>query len=416
MKKKLLCIVLCLVLVAAAVCALVACDDDAIVVWVGEGTKEFTEQKLKEWNENNQFGVTYKFKVEVVSESKAAGDAISKPQSAADIFCFAQDQLARLVQARALAPIVGTLQSEITALHDAGSVEAATIGSSIRAFPLTSDNGYFMYYDTRVVQQSSIGSLEKIIEDVKNYSQKRNISMNLTKDGGAWYAASFFYATDKDGASLCKSEWTVDDNGKFTDYSDTFNTSNGIIALKGMQKLLQSGCHFDSAEIADLTAGTPSAVVVSGIWSYKAAEKALGSNLGVAPLPAFEVDGETYQMRSYLGSKLMGVKQQEDPYQARYLQDVAMYLTSEAVQKDRFELVGWGPSVAALQDSAAVKESVALNALKTPGRTILQGQYPTNWWAKVVTMTGSAKTAETAAALQVALDTYSSGLNSLKSN
>ena len=419
MKKKLLCIALCLVMVAAAVCALVACEDDAIVVWVGEGTKEFTEQKLKEWNETNEYDVKFNFKVEMVSESKAAGDAIQKQQSAADIFCFAQDQLARLVESGLLAPLNATSQQAVTDSCDDGSIAAATINGTIRAFPMTADNGYFMYYDKRVITADvDETSLESLIAACEAAGKK--FSMNLTKDGGSWYAASFFYATDENGDSLCKSEWTVNENGKFTKYDDNFRSDNGVIALKGMQKLLLSSCHQDSADVGDFNAANASAVVISGIWDYNAAKTALsdqpgdGKYLGVAALPSFEVDGNKYEMRTYLGSKLVGVKRQSDATQAILLQKVAMYLTSEAVQQARFELVGWGPSNKNLQDSAAVKASVALSVLHTEGKTVLQGQYPTNWWAKVEALTLSAKTATTDGALLAILSTYKDGLDSLK--
>lgn len=410
MNKKLLSIVLCLAMVLVAVFALVACEKTdentyEITVWVGEGTKEFTEQQIKAFNETNEWGVTFKATVEMVSEGRAAGDAISKQQSAADIFCFAQDQLARLVQSGLLAPLNSASIADITSKSDDESAEAAKIGNTIRAFPMTADNGYFMFYDKRVISEDSVGSLEKIIADCEAAGKK--FSMNLTKDGGGWYAASFFYATG------CVSEWTTDDKGSFTDYQDTFNSPEGIIALKGMQKLLQSNCHQDSAEVSDFTAAISSAVVVSGIWGYNAAKTALGDNLGVAPLPSFNVDNKDYQLVSYLGRKLMGVRQQSDAYRALYLQKLAMYLTSEEVQLARFNEVGWGPSNANAQQNADVIANEALKAL-ADSKTVMQGQYPTNWWSQVQLMTGNAKTSTDDASLQILLTTYSDKLPSLK--
>ena len=413
MNKKLLALLLCVVMVAAAVCVLAACNDTdentyKIVVWVGEGTKELTERQIEAFNNTNEWGVKFNATVEVVSEARAVGDASSKQQSAGDIICFAQDQLARAVRIKLLAPLNGASVSAIEADNDEGSVEAAKIGGTIRAFPMTADNGYFMFYDKRVItDESHLTSLEKLIDDCEKAN--KYFSMNLTETGGGWYAASFFYATG------CKSEWTTDNDGNFDSYTDNFNSPEGLIALKGMQKLLQSKAHLDSDKVSGFTAATSSAVVVSGIWDYNAAKTALEDNLGVAPLPSFNVDGKDYQMVSYLGHKLMGVKQQDDPYKALYLQKLAMFLTSSERQLERFNAVGWGPSIAALQASEAVKASPSLAALSAT-KTVLQGQYPSNWWSEMVVMTGSAETASTEQALLDLLSTYNNKLPGLKSD
>lgn len=411
MKKKLLSLAICLVMLTFVVYGLVACDggkDDGtaydITVWVGEGTKTLTEKQIAKFNETNEWGVKFNATVEIVSESKAAGDAISKQQSAADIFCFAQDQLARLVQSGLLANLNTASIDAITSTNDEESVTAATIGSSVRAFPMTADNGYFMYYDKSVVSDDHVGSLEAIIADCE--SAGKYFSMNLTEDGGSWYAASFFYATG------CVSEWETDENGYFVDKVDTFNSAEGVIALQGMQKLLKSGAYRASGEASDFNAAIPSAVVISGIWDYNTAKSALGDNFGIAPLPSFNVDGTDYQLVSYLGRKLMGVKQQSDSYKALYLQKLAIYLTSEDCQLQRFEEVAWGPSNKALQSNSAVMASPAL-AVLSQTKTVLQGQYPANWWSKVELATGNARNATDVATLENILQTYYNSLASL---
>lgn len=422
MKKKLLSMLLCTMLaLPVALCA--GCGEEStptgggnstgggnaaqtydIVVWVGEGTDVLTKNQIAKFNEENEWGVKFNARVEIVSESKAAGDVISTPESAADIFCFAQDQLARLVAWQRLGAL-NPASVEAVNLSDEGSVQATKIGDKVRAFPLTADNGYFMYYDKRVVPEEHVGSLEAIIEDCK--AAKENFSMNLTGEGGSWYAASFFYATG------CKSEWQTDEDGKFTTHEDTFDSPEGIIALKGMQKLFKSGTYQASAEISDLTAAIPSAVVVSGIWSYNAAKTALGDNLGIAPLPSFNVDGKDYQLTTYLGRKLLGVTPQSDPYRALYIQKLAIYLTGEECQRQRFEAVKWGPSNSNLQADPTITTD-ALQALAA-SKTTPQGQYPTNWWAKLEIVTETVrKGTDDEATLSAALHTYSDSLAGLK--
>ena len=417
MKKKLLALVLCFVMVTATLCIIAACTDpeddiDAkykydITVWVGEDTKALTEQLIDEFNKTNTQSIYFKAKVNEMTESAASGDVLAKPASAPEIFCFAQDQIARLVNAKLLAAPGASAVLNINATHSDTAVAAATVGDTVYAYPLTEDNGYFMYYDKSVIDESKIGSLEDLIAICE--ANNRYFSMNLE---GGWYVASFFYATDSQGNSLCHSEWTVDAQGKFTDYDDTFNSANGMIAAKGMQKLLQSTRYLKNGKASDFNASTKAAVVVSGIWDYQTAKNALGNNLGIAKLPSYTVDGQSYQLQSYLGSKLLGVTPQTDAVKAGALSLLAQYLTNEHSQMVRFEKVGWGPSVKTAQANDTVKNNIALAALMASAK-VPQGQYPANWWAKAQTLSGNIQTAKSDTALQGALSTYSDSLDAL---
>ena len=418
MKKKLLAIMLCLVMVAATVSMLVACDngnngengnnggDGAttynITVWVGEGTKELTLSQIAKFNELNADTVKFNATVEIVSESKAVGDIEGKPtDSWPDIFTFAQDQLARAVKGNMLQSLNASSISTIQTNSTDNAIAAVTVGNTIRAFPMTADNGYFMYYDKSVItDESHLTSLEALIEDCEN--AQRYFSMSL--EDGAWYAASFFYAAG------CKSEWTTDENGRFTKYDDNFKSDKGVIALQGMQKLLKSDWHNDSDKAAGFNASLKSAVVISGIWDYNTAKDALGDNLGIAPLPSYTVDGNSYQLQSYLGHKLLGIKPQSDAYKSYYLQLLAAYLTGADCQKARFEQLGWGPSDKSLQNLS----TAALNMLKGENiKTNPQGQYPDEWWTQVNVMVQNAKKAgsDAASLLIVLEDNYNSKLS-----
>ncbi len=383
--------------------------DYEITVWVGEGTKTLTEKQIGDFNETNEAGIKFKATVLEVSESVAAGDAIGNP-SAADIACFAQDQEARLVRRNALSPLGTTAAAAVREANDADSVAALTLGGeggTLWGFPLTSDNGYIMYYDKSVIAEEDVSSLEALIADCE--AAGRNFAMNLTETGGGWYTAAFFYATG------CRSEWPTDDGGSFlTTYEDDFNSENGLIAAQGMKKLLDSTAYLASDKASTFGAAIPSAVVVSGIWDYNTAKRELGENLGIAPLPSFTVDGESYTLKTYLGHKFMGIKPQTDAYRALYLQQLATYLTSEKCQLERFEAVGWGPSNLKAQENEAVKGSEALRVL-AESNIIPQGQYPTDWWASVVRLSQNIQNSE-ADALNVPLGTYESSLAGLLSS
>ena len=116
------------------------------------------------------------------------------------------------------------------------------------------------------------------------------------------------------------SEWATDVEGNWS-LNDTFNSPNGLIAAKGMKKLVDSPMYLSSSDGAGFDAGC--AIVVTGTWAYNTVEGILGENMGVADLPSFEVDGQEYHMGSFSGFKLLGVKPQTDAVKSAALHKLA---------------------------------------------------------------------------------------------
>ena len=83
----------------------------------------------------------------------------------------------------------------------------------------------------------------------------------------------------------------------------------------------------------------------------------------------------------------MGVKPQSDAKRAAALNQLALYLTGEACQLERFNSVAWGPSNVKAQASEAVKAAPHLTALMAQNNySRPQGQIHGSWWdiAKVI--------------------------------
>ncbi len=194
-------------------------------------------------------------------------------------------------------------------------------------------------------------------------------------------------AYDEDMKQLCHSNWTTDETGKFTAVDDTYYSDNGVIASRGIQKLVKSTVNNSSSVTSDLNAATPSAVLVSGTWAYDDVKKILGDEMGVAPLPSFTVDGKKYHMGSFSGYKLMGVKPQSDAVRSSNLHKLAQYLTGYDGQMQRLKAKGWGPSNKKAQESDEFKNNPALEALAIQNTySTPQGQIHGSWWdiAKVI--------------------------------
>jgi arabinogalactan oligomer/maltooligosaccharide transport system substrate-binding protein len=247
-----------------------------------------------------------------------------------------------------------------------------------------------------------VGSLEAIIADCENAEKYFAFEMQTS----AWYLASFFFGTG------CVSEWETADNGEFISVRDTFNSDKGLIAAKGMKKLVDSPYHLSSSSGAEFAKGA--AIVVTGTWDYTTVEGILGDNMGVADLPSFEVDGQSYHLGSYNGCKLLGVKPQKDNVKAAALNQLAQYLTGYECQMERFETLAWGPSNLEAQASEAVQANPGLAALLAQSPySVPQGQIHGSWWDIAKVIGEDIKNAEDEDGLQEALDNYYNKIASL---
>ena len=139
---------------------------EEILVWVAEEIVDFTKAQCEIFLKNNpDVAEKYKIKVSAMGEGETATQMLTDVESGADVYSFSQDQLGRLVQAGALAKLGGSYLSDVKSQNDEGSVKAVTLGETVYAYPLTSDNGYFLYYDKSVVKDPS--TLDGILKDCK---------------------------------------------------------------------------------------------------------------------------------------------------------------------------------------------------------------------------------------------------------
>ena len=364
--KKFLAIVLALCLVVALAVPAYAAGDKTLKIWVPDATKEFTEKQVATFMEAHPEYADYAVTVEAVGEGDAASNMLTDLDAGADIFNFAQDQLARLVAAGALIELSEENAAIVAEENDAGSVAAATMGDLVYAYPLTSDNGYFLYYDKSVV--SDPGSLEAIVADCEAAGKGFYMEIN-----SGWYQPAFFF-----GAG-CTLTYDTDDAGAFTACNVDYASDAGVGALKAIVALAKSPAFHNGSSIGNATSA---AAIVDGTWDSSAAKELFGDNYACAKLPTFDLNGEAVQMSGFGGFKLLGVKPQTDEEKLALCDELALFLSSGEVQLARFEEVGWGPSNLSAKADEAVQADEALSALgEQLAFDIPQGQYPGDYWS-----------------------------------
>ena len=368
-KKKLIALIVAAVVVVAAVAVgVVLLTQDkapsfgAIKIWVAEATVDFTKSQVEAFKAAHPEYAKLEVVVEPVGEGDAANNMLTDIEAGADIFGFAQDQLARLVAAGALEVVSDENAAVIKAENDGGSVAAVTLGDTMYAYPMTSDNGYFLYYDKSVVTDPT--DLDKILADCA--AAGKNFYMEINS---GWYQTAFFF-----GAG-CTLTYGTDDMGNIVSMDCNYASENGVKALKSMIKLAQSPAFVNGSSASN---ATNLGAIVDGTWDASAVQSILGENYAAAKLPV--VDG--FQLGGFGGFKMLGVKPQTNEEKLAACDALAAYLASGDVQLARYNAVKWGPSNLTAQQSEAVKSDVALSALAAQlNYCIGQGQYPNDYWS-----------------------------------
>ncbi|MBE5809750.1 MAG: extracellular solute-binding protein [Clostridiales bacterium] len=363
--KKILSLVLALAMVLS-LCSFASAEgfDGEIKIWVAENTVEFTKAQVEAFKAAHPEYAKMTVIVDPVGEGDAASNMLTDVEAGADIFGFAQDQLARLVAAGALELMNPDYIETVKAANDAGSVAAVTMGDELYAYPMTSDNGYFLYYDKSVVTDPT--DLDKILADCE--AAGKNFYMEINS---GWYQTAFFFGA---GATLT---YEADTAGQIISMDCDYASENGLKALKSMIKVAQSPAFVNGSSASN---ATNLGAIVDGTWDQAAVKSILGENYAAAKLPM--VDG--YQLGGFSGYKMLGVKPQTDEAKLAACDALALFLTSGEVQLARYmdENIQWGPSNIEAQANEAVKANEALTALNAQQAFCIgQGQYPGDYWS-----------------------------------
>jgi len=333
-----------------------------IKIWVAEATVDFTKEQVEAFKAANPQYANINVIVEPVGEGDAANNVITDVEAAADIFGFAQDQLARMVAADALMDVNPEYMDAVKANNDAGAVAAVTLGETMYAYPMTSDNGYFLYYDKSVVSDPS--TLEGILADCEKAGKNFYFEIN-----SGWYQTAFFF-----GAG-CTLTYDTDDTGAIVGINCDYASENGVKALKAMIETAKSPAFANGSSVS---AATNIGAIVDGTWDATSAKEAFGDNYAATKLPT--VAG--FQLGGFGGFKMLGVKPQRDEAKMECCDALAFFLTSEEVQIARYNAVGWGPSNLNAQKNEAVQADEALSALAAQlAFAVPQGQYPGEYWS-----------------------------------
>ena len=311
----------------------------------------------------------------VCGEGDAGNTIKADPAAAADVFLFANDQLGTLIEANALAQLGGSYLEQVQNDVSATYVNTVThTDGGVYGFPVA-PNTWFMYYNKDIFTEEDVKSLDTMLE-------KGVVAFPLTT---GWYAGSFFMGN---GGTL------FGDKGVDGAAGIQFGGANGEAAALYMVELTKNP-NFrndkDGLGFAGLKDGSVGAYF-SGSWEYSNGEgtglyDVMGDKLGAVQLPTANIGGVATQMKSFAGSKAIGVN--PNAKNQKVAMEFAAFLASPESQLKRFELRGITPAATELAEADAVKASiVALAENMTMANTsIAQPSIPemSNFWSPMET-------------------------------
>lgn len=342
----------------------------SLLVWGGAEDEEILNEMFESFKENYAGQAEFDITFAAESESSCKDTLMGGLEEGADIFAFADDQLNTLVAAGALEPVENA--EEVKTRNTEGSIEAASVGETLYAYPMTADNGYFLYYNKSYFTEEDVASLDKMLEIAAANNKK--VAMDWSS---AWYIYSFFGNT---GLEV----------GLNPDGITNFCTWNGMDGkVKGVevaQSMANIAVHpgFVNMDNDSFLAGVKDGSVIAGVngaWNSVEIEKAWGKDYAAAKLPVYNCGDGQIQMASFSGYKMVGVNAYSKHH--AWAEKLAEWITNEENQKLRFEKRGQGPSNTKVAESDEVKAFPAISALIDQSEFSCLQRIGGNYWDPV---------------------------------
>ncbi|MDR0474341.1 MAG: hypothetical protein LBH43_11800 [Treponema sp.] len=335
--------------------------EDLIRVWVGSEAKTFYQVKMDEWvavyNAAHDKPFPWKIVVESVDTGAAAAKFLDDTAAGADIFTIAHDNLGKLIAGTsAIGPIVDEkLLAQITA--DNPSIFLEIIKGKV------GDPGVEYTFGVPYIAQALVLYYNKEFftdEDVKTWEgmwtkAKINGKQAVTINGDDGYNNSFLVLATRASDGIPIADIYVDKQFEKCSFNSdlavavmqwgqrffTDSSSDGRI-IYGAKKVSDSGWEVELKNEVSLS-------LIGGAWNFNAARAALGSKLGMAPLPSFTLGssdvtgtnvaaGTVVRSGTFADTKMFVMKKlPRGDKKTEPLQNILMYLSSKEIQEEAFE-------------------------------------------------------------------------------
>ena len=142
----------------------------SLTVWAEESTYDALNQMVESFKKEYEGQANFDITLEQNSEYETRDRVLGDVHAAADVFVMADDQLASMAAGGALYPLPN--DTEVKAANVEGSVDAATINDTMYAYPMTADNGYFLYYNKKYLKDADVETMDGILKVARDKGKK----------------------------------------------------------------------------------------------------------------------------------------------------------------------------------------------------------------------------------------------------
>ena len=389
-------------------------QDVSLRIWGAEEDQTMLQGMIDSFKEHYADYANFDIQLGTESESTAKDTVLADIEAAADVYSFASDQLFDLVNAGALQSVdemdaaletyAGKSVADVKSANASGSVEAATKDGTLYAFPMSADNGYFLYYNSELVTPEDAQTWDTLLAAAEKAGKK--VGMTLAS---GWYNASFFYGAGFTTALNDDGSTAMDWNGTSADGVTGVQVVQSMLGIAGNSAFLPIA----DGDISNQIASGDLCAVISGTWDASAAQTAFGDGYAATKLPTYTCGDKQIQQGSVAGFKLVGVNKYSA--NAGWATLLADWITNEDNQAVRFAEREIGPSNINVAGSEEVSSNTAIAALSEQSAygvvQIVGGKYwdPAKTFGEKVAQ-GQLK-ADDEAGIQAALDELVEGVS-----
>lgn len=340
--------------------------------WCDENELPVFQHRIGQFLEDNRAEADIKVICEPVGASICKDTFLDDLDNGADVFCLPDDQILSMAASGVLEEVPDA--EEVYGRSLEGAAEAASVDGRLYAYPLTADNGYFLYYDKRYFKEGDVKTLDRILDICASHGKKFVMSWT-----SGWYLYSFFGNTGL--------EMGVNEDG-LTNFCEWNETEGDLTGTDIAQALLDIAGHpgfldADDAQRVEMLEDGTAIAAVSGIWDAAIAEEAFGGEYGACKLPTYTCAGRQIQMSSFTGYRFLGV----NSYSAHkeWADRLADYLSAEESQQYFFEQLQHGPANSNAAASDAVGKVPAIAAVQEQAEYGVLQRIGQKFWTPVMT-------------------------------
>lgn len=341
-----------------------------LTVWAEEANFPVLQEMIDSFEQKYAGQADFDIQLVESADAETRNNLLGDIHNGADVFPLPDDQLSSMVAAGALEPVPNA--DEIKAANSEDSVAAASINDVLYAYPMTADNGYFLYYDKRYLTDADVQTMDGLLAAAQ--AQGKKVTMDWSS---GWYLYAFFGNTGLD--------FGVNDDG-VTNHCD-WNTTEGAIRgvdIEEAMLAIAANPAFASCTDTDFMAGVEDGSVVagvSGVWNASEIKQAWGEDYGAAKLPTYTCAGQQVQMASFSGYKMVGVNAYSK--HTDWALKLADWIANEQNQELRFAERQQGPANINVANSEAVKNSPAIQAVLAQSQYASLQRIGGNYWDPV---------------------------------